>query len=112
MLFRQLISLCVFYYLASTNKLLNFVYNVDVTEVQQHTLKYHSHDELQSALNESNIQAVNHYVILNESKDFSRDCKWSIRDRYLIFYSKKCLLLFFKWLNFTELSYFLSRSYN
>ena len=61
---------------------------MDVTELQQHTLKYHSYDELLSALNGNNNQA-NHYVILNESKDFSRDCKWSIRDRYLIFYSKK-----------------------
>ena len=51
---------------------------MDVTEIQQHTLKYHSYDELQSAMNENNIQAANHYVILNESNDFSRDFKWSI----------------------------------
>ena len=69
---------------------------MDVTELQQHTLKYRSYDELLLALNENNMPAANDYVILNESKDFSRDCKWSIRDRYLIFYSKKCLLLFFK----------------
>ena len=49
-----------------------------VTEI--HTLKYHSYDELLSTLNESNIQAANQYVIMNESKDFSRDCWWSIRD--------------------------------
>ena len=60
---------------------------MDVTELQQHTLKDHSYDELLLALNENNIQAANDYVILNESKDFSRDCKF--RDRYLIFYSKK-----------------------
>ena len=41
---------------------------MDVTELQQHTLKYHSYDELLSALNGNNNQA-NHYVILNESKD-------------------------------------------
>ena len=75
---------------------------MDVSEIQQHTLKYHSHDEFLLALNENKIQAANHYVILNESKDFSRDCKWIIRDRYLIFYSKKFLILFFKWVNFTE----------
>ena len=62
---------------------------MDVTELQQHTLKYHSYDELLSALNETNIQAANHYVILNESKNFPQDCKWSMHDRYLIFYSKK-----------------------
>ena len=61
---------------------------MDVTELQ-HTLKYHSYNKPLSALNENNIQAANYYVILNESKGFSRDCKWSIRDRYLIFYSKK-----------------------
>ena len=83
---------------------------MDVTELQQHTLKYHSYDELLLALNENNMPAANDYVILNESKDFSRDCKWSIRDRYLIFYSKKCLLLFFKWVNFTELPYFSNRN--
>ena len=75
---------------------------MDVTEIKQHTLKYHSYDELLSALNENNIQAAHQYVILNESKDFSRDSKWSIRDRYLIFYSKKCLFLLFKWGNFAE----------
>ena len=75
---------------------------MDHTEIQQHTLKYHSYDEFLSPLNENNIQAANHYVILNESKDFCRDCKSIIRDRYLIFYSKNCLLLFFKWVNFTE----------
>ena len=53
--------------------------------MQQHTLKYHSYDELKLALNESNIQIANHYVILNESKDFSRDCKCSFHDTYLVF---------------------------
>ena len=57
---------------------------MDVTEIQQHTLKYHSYDELKLTLNESNIQIANHYVILNELKDFSRDCKWSFHDTYLI----------------------------
>ena len=58
---------------------------MDVTEIQQHTLKNHSYNEVLSSLNEKNIEAANHYVILNESKDLSRDCRWSIGDRYLIF---------------------------
>ena len=57
--------------------------------MQQHTLKYHSYDEIKLALNESNIQIANHSVILNESKDFSRDCKCSFHDTYLIFLLNK-----------------------
>ena len=41
---------------------------MDVTEIQQHVLKYHSYEfqsELNEELNESKILTANHYVILN-----------------------------------------------